>query len=303
VAVFQTHDLTKRFGTLTAVDRLNLTVQEGDRYGFLGINGAGKTTTIRMALNLLRPTGGSVSIFGRDVRADFVGIMKSVGALVERPAYYPAMSGFRNVELMGRLSGGVTRAQAMEILEQVGLAERAGSRAHTYSHGMVQRLGIAIALVARPRLVILDEPTNGLDPEGIVQIRTLLLERNRRDGTSLIVSSHLLHEVELTCNRVGIIRRGKLLVEDETQALLKKAARGVRLRADPLPQARRTLEQLDYVRGATLEPAEQVLIVNMDPELAGQLNAALVAAGVSVAELTPLRPSLESLFFALQEAA
>src|SRR5436190_16328763 len=198
VAVLQTQGLSKRFGAFQAVQDLNLEVQEGDIYGFLGLNGAGKTTTMRMILRLIRPTAGRVAIFGRDIRSDFIGIMKQVGSLVELPAYYPYLSAVKNLEILRLASGGVPVSRIAEVLDLVGLASRMHDRVGTYSQGMRQRLGIAMAFLAKPRLVFLDEPTNGLDPQGINHIRGMIKELNRKDGVTFVISSHLLHEIELT---------------------------------------------------------------------------------------------------------
>src|SRR6185295_4155627 len=174
VSVLQTEGLTKHFGQFKAVEDLNLDVQEGDLYGFLGPNGSGKTTSMRMILRLIRPTADRVEMFGEDVQADFIGIMERVGALVELPAYYPYLSAVKNLEVLRLISGNVPEARIPEILDTVGLASRMHDRVRTYSQGMRQRLGIAMALLAKPRLVFLDEPTNGLDPEGINHIRQVI---------------------------------------------------------------------------------------------------------------------------------
>lgn len=299
--VLRTDGLSKRFGKFTAVDGLSLTVNEGDLYGFLGLNGAGKSTTMRMALNLMRPSAGAVYLFEKEIRANFLSVMGRVGALVELPAYYPHLSGLANVELLGRLSGGVTRKDALDILERVGLAEKSHIRVADYSMGMGQRLGIAMALVARPALAILDEPTNGLDPHGVVQIRTLIKEWNKREGTTFFISSHLLHEIELTCNRVGIIRAGKLMVEDDVQRLLATSAVGVRLRAAPADKVEPILRSKPYVR--SVKPDGDGFIVALDAADFARLNGELVGAGLAVSEFSPHRPSLEEFFMTMQEAA
>src|SRR6266850_3249675 len=232
VAVLETESLTRRFGKILAVDELNLRVEEGDIYGFLGLNGAGKTTTIRMCLRLIRPTSGRVRVFGKDLRSSFISIMSQVGALVELPAYYPHLSARTNLEILRILTPGIERARIDEVLELVGLGARRDSAVRTYSQGMRQRLGIAMALLPRPRFVVLDEPANGLDPQGIADVRAVLRELNQRHGVTILISSHLLHEVEVTCTRVGILKAGRLVEQETIEAILAKAGTAVRIVSD-----------------------------------------------------------------------
>ena len=295
VAVLQTEGLSKHFGSFKAVQDLNLEVQEGDLYGFLGPNGSGKTTTMRMILQLIRATAGRVLVFGKDIQSDFIGIMKQVGALVELPAYYPYLSAVTNLEILRLASGGVPASRIPEILETVGLASRMRDRVGTYSQGMRQRLGIAMALLARPRLVFLDEPTNGLDPQGIQQIRGVIQELNRRDGVTFIISSHLLHEVELTCNRVGMIKQGKLLFQDRLESIIARTVDGLRIRCEPRAKAIELLRAKEGVKEAHEEEGGHVRVV-CDAARFAELNALLVGNGVTVSELTPARRTLEEFF-------
>ena len=294
-AVLETEGLTRRFGRLTAVDDLNLRVEEGDIYGFLGLNGAGKTTTIRMCLRLIWPTAGRVRIFGKDLRSSFISIMSQVGALVELPAYYPHLSARTNLEILRVLSPGVEPARIDEVLRLVGLAERANSSVKTYSQGMRQRLGIAMALLPRPRLVILDEPTNGLDPQGIADIRNILLDLNRREGVTLLISSHLLHEVEVTCTRVGILKAGRLVEQETVQAILAKAGTAVRIEADPAERALGVVRAIPFVEGAESD-GNGAVTVRVPPERRAELNAELVKAGVKVSAFVPQQMTLENYF-------
>jgi ABC-2 type transport system ATP-binding protein len=295
VAVLKTEGLTKHFGRLKAVEDVDLEVQEGDIYGFLGLNGAGKSTTIRLALRLMRPTAGRVAIFGRDTRTDFIEIMKQVGALVELPAYYPFLSAVKNLEILRLVTGGVPRFRIEEVLETVGLRSRMHDRVGTYSQGMRQRLGIAMALLTRPRLVILDEPTNGLDPHGINHIRGVIQRLNREEGVTFLISSHLLHEVEITCTRVGIIKEGRLVLQDTMAGILARTVSGLSVRCDPVPKALEVLGGQPWVRRAK-EDGQGGVLVECDPSQFAQVNAALHGAGVSVSELTPQRQTLEEFF-------
>jgi ABC-2 type transport system ATP-binding protein len=212
-AVLQTEGLTKKYRGRVAVDGLALRVERGDVYGFLGQNGAGKSTTIRMTLGLVRPTAGRVRLLGQDVTRGSRRAPARVGAIVEAPAFYENFSGADNLRMLAAMSGGVERQRLREMLSLVGLAERANDPVHAYSHGMRQRLGIAQALLPRPEFVILDEPTDGLDPQGIREVRQLILRMRDELGLTVMLSSHLLHEVEQLCNRVAIIERGRLLYE------------------------------------------------------------------------------------------
>jgi len=295
VAVLQTEGLTKQFGRIKAVQDLNLEVQEGDLYGFLGPNGSGKTTSMRMILRLIRPTAGRVLMFGLEVGANFIGIMQKVGALVELPAYYPYLSAVQNLEILRLASGGVAASRIPEILEVVGLGTRMHDRVRAYSQGMRQRLGIAMALLAKPRLVFLDEPTNGLDPEGINHIREVIQELNRKDGVTFVISSHLLHEVELTCNRIGMIKQGKLIVQDRLDAIISRTVDGLRIAGDPAAKAIALLKGRDGIRDVR-EEADGRIRVDCDASRFAELNAFLVGNGVTVSELTPARKTLEEFF-------
>jgi ABC-2 type transport system ATP-binding protein len=295
VAVLETEGLSRRFGRLVAVDDLNLRVEEGDIYGFLGLNGAGKTTTIRMCLRLIRPSAGRVRIFGQDLRASFISIMSQVGALVELPAYYPHLSARTNLEILRLMTPGIERSRIDEVLKIVGLADRSDSAVRTYSQGMRQRLGIAMAFLPRPRLVILDEPTNGLDPQGIADIRAVLLDLNRREGVTMLISSHLLHEVEVTCTRVGILKSGRLVEQETVGAILAKAGTTVRIQGDPAPRTLELVRALPYVQGAAAD-GDGAVTVRVAPERRAELNAELVKAGVRVSAFVPQQMTLENYF-------
>jgi ABC-2 type transport system ATP-binding protein len=295
VAILRTDALTRDFGRLRAVDGVSLEVGEGDLFGLLGLNGAGKTTTLRMALGLIRPTSGRVEMFGRDAGAHFIEVMTHVGALVELPAYYPHLSAARNLEIVRLLTPGTPEGRIPEVLEQVGLGARMRDAVRTYSQGMRQRLGIAMAILHEPKLVFLDEPTNGLDPAGINQVRELIRRLNKEKGITFVISSHLLHEVEITCNRVAIIKQGRLVVQDRVGALLARTGGLVRIEAEPRARAKEVLAGLGC---APSDADDGAILAKAEPSRHAELNAALVGAGVAVRAFVPRRMTLEEFFLA-----
>ncbi len=298
--------LTKRYGELPAVDGLDLQIDRGVLYGFLGPNGAGKTTTIRMLLGLIFPTGGEVEVLDQPVfghEGSGSPALHKVGALIEEPAFWSYLSGRRNLEYFTRAAGPRAEQRARlaridDVLRTVGLAEAANKRVKAYSQGMRQRLGIALALLGEPELLVLDEPTNGLDPQGMREIR-LLLQRLAGEGTTVFVSSHLLAEVEAMCDRVGVLAQGRL-VADGPPGALRKGADVVRLEVDDAVRARGVLGTL---AGVAIEPGEAVRVRLAPPATAASVNAALVAGGVAVSALVPEQASLEDVFLSLVEGA
>jgi ABC-2 type transport system ATP-binding protein len=222
-ALLETRNLTKTFGSRTIINRLNLHISAGDVYGFLGQNGQGKTTTIRMITGLIYPDSGDVYIGGYSLKNDFKRAIAQVGAIVESPSFYGYLSGYDNLVLMANLIPGTKKENTREVLEMVGLATRAKDKVKTYSLGMKQRLGIANALLGDPKLIILDEPTNGLDPQGMREIKEIIHQLASERNITFFISSHLLHEVEQICNRIGIIDGGNLLCESTIEELLQKA--------------------------------------------------------------------------------
>ena len=301
-------NLSKRYDDVAAVDGLDLTVEQGELFGFLGPNGAGKTTTIRMALGLILPTDGRVELLGEHVRPDHAPLAR-VGALVEEPAFWKYLSGRKNLEYLARAGGdraGVRRrlARVDEVLEEVGLTAAADKRVKAYSQGMRQRLGLAQALLGEPELLVLDEPTNGLDPSGMREMRLLL--RNLADrGITIFISSHLLFEVEAICDRVGVMARGRLVAEGPPETLRGGADR-VRLDVDDSAKARQVV---GTITGAQIEDdgrsggAGMLTVRLSEGATPSALNAALVAAGVAVGALVPVRESLEDVFLELVEGA
>jgi ABC-2 type transport system ATP-binding protein len=296
--VLRTTDLTKRYKNRLAVDHLNIEVRRGDVFGFLGPNGAGKSTTIRMILHLVFPMEGDVEIFGVSLKKAGHRALEKVGAVVEKPAFYGHLSALRNLEILGGLQKPVTRRQIMEQMERVGLADRAGDPVKTYSHGMNQRLGLALILLNEPQLVILDEPTTGLDPQGMKEVRELILELARERGVTVFLSSHLLYEVELIANRMAIIHQGKLRVEGSVQELLKRGASAVLIKTDRPEEALRFLKANEAYRSAAIH--SDGILLELDLERIPELNRQLVNAGFGVSALVPRR-TLENYFLNLIE--
>jgi ABC-2 type transport system ATP-binding protein len=290
--VIVTRGLVKRYGRLHAVDGIDLDVRQGDVYGFLGANGSGKTTTVRMLLGLVLPTSGEVELLGERMPRAGRHVLPRVGALIEGPAHYGHLSGRENLSLHDASGPGAPRRTRRrridEVLEQVGLAGVGRRPVKAYSLGMRQRLGLAGALLHRPELLVLDEPTNGLDPQGIHEIRELLLDLHR-GGTTVFLSSHLLAEVEQLCTRVGVLDRGRLVLQEELAVLT--APTGSTVVRTPAPERVRAVldGQVTGVEG------ERVVVRGADP---AAVNAVLVAAGVPVTGLALERPTLEQVVLA-----
>jgi ABC-2 type transport system ATP-binding protein len=295
----ETRQLGKRYGKLQAVADLDLRVPQGCIYGFLGPNGAGKSTTIRMLLGLIRPTAGEAHVLGRRALPDHPAARQEVGALVEGPAFVEYLSARRNLEMLLALSGRRDGAEVDRALALVGLTERQHGRVRTFSHGMKQRLGIAGALLGQPRLVILDEPAQGLDPQGLVEVRDLLVRLRDEHGMTIFLSSHLLHEVQLICDEVGVIRQGKLIAAGPVAELLAQKEAELQVTVDDPARAREVAAGLAYVK--QVEVVAEGLRVTLEPDRAADLNAALVAAGLRVAALTPVAADLERYYLNLVE--
>lgn len=306
----RTTGLTKRYDGVPAVDGLDLAVERGELYGFLGPNGAGKTTTIRMALGLIHATSGEVEVLGERVTTDR-GPLRRVGALVEEPAFWKYLSGRRNLEYFARAGGrgedtDRRLARVDTCLSMVGLAEAASKRVKAYSQGMRQRLGLALALLGEPELLMLDEPTNGLDPTGMREIRRLLRELTD-GGTTVFVSSHLLSEVEAMCDRVGVMAQGRILAEG-APGTLRGAADRLRVEVDDVARATEIARGLV---GATITDlarpsqggAGAITVTMQDAVTPADVNAALVRGGVRVSALVPMGDTLEDVFLHLVEGA
>lgn len=285
--------LTKRFRNLTAVDSLDLTVEKGEVFGFLGPNGAGKSTTLRMMVGLIRPTSGVVSVFGRDVWHDHVRAMSSVGALIEAPAFYKYLSGRDNLRILANSGGRYSEKDIDEALDTVGLLNRAKDKVKGYSQGMRQRLGIGLALVGKPKLVLLDEPTNGLDPEGMKEIRELIARLREDKSMAIFLSSHLLHEVEQVCTRVGVVNKGRLIVSGTVDELRSEKST-YNLLAMPVDVAARVAQESGWQ--VTKNGEDGALAVSSTDGSSADLNRRLVEAGVAVSEIVPEKTSLEDMY-------
>jgi ABC-2 type transport system ATP-binding protein len=294
--VLQTDQLTKKYRRRVVVDQLSLTVERGDVFGFLGQNGAGKSTTIRMALGLVRPTSGRVQVLGHDMSRRSRTALKRVGAMIEAPAFYENFSGRQNLQMFAAMSGGAPARAVEDVLELVGLRERASDPVRAYSHGMRQRLGIAQALLPNPELIILDEPTDGLDPQGLSEVRHLIRRLRNERGLSVILSSHLLHEVEQICNRVAIIDSGRLLYQGAVQELIAEGQR-IKLTTDRITEAFEMLAK-DPRLTVTLN-GDQSLHLKVAGEIVPDINALLVQNGFRVKEIASQHESLEEVFLRL----
>ncbi len=297
--LIETEGLTRRFGRLAAVDGLNLRVPQGSIYGFLGPNGAGKTTTIRLLLGLIRPTAGRVQLFGTSLQKNAATVLAQIGSLVETPAIYPHLTGRENLEVIRRLRDG-TLTQVSYALHLVGLEEAADRRAGNYSLGMIQRLGLAIALMAQPPLLILDEPTNGLDPAGIHEVRELIRRLPGEYGVTVFVSSHLLGEVEQIATHIGIIQAGRLIFQGTPDGLRGRYQDHVTLKVDRPEAAQQALRQagwqVAYNGNHTLR-----VVANGEAD-AALLASQLIGGGHNVYHVALEQPSLEDIFLQLTAA-
>ncbi|UVI29972.1 ABC transporter ATP-binding protein [Paenibacillus spongiae] len=293
--IMQTEGLTKKLGGKAVVNNLNLKIKKGDIYGFLGPNGAGKTTTIRMLLGLAKPTRGQIRIFGKDMRKERMAVLRKVGSLVEYPSYYGHLSAIENLEAVRRLLG-VPKSRIDEVLEVVRLTKDAKRAVKGYSLGMKQRLGIATALLGQPELLVLDEPTNGLDPAGILEIRELIKSLPREQGVTILISSHLLSEIEQMATRVGIITKGAMIFQDSIDTLRDRARSKIRIGvSDPEAAWKQLLAggyQADWDR--------QKLTVDRAPdETVAAMVASLVKHDFSVYRVEEEGASLEDIFLDL----
>jgi ABC-2 type transport system ATP-binding protein len=291
--------LVKRYGHITAVDDVDLTVDAGDVYGYLGPNGAGKTTSLRMLLGLIRPDAGSARLFGRDPLEEGARALDGVAGFVEAPRFYPYMSGRRNLEMAAALDGDGAERRIDEALDTVDLADRAGDKVGGYSHGMRQRLGIAGALLRNPRLLLLDEPTTGLDPAGMRDMR-LLIKRLAGQGITVLLSSHLMGEVEELCDRVAIVGSGRVLYEGSLPELIATTAGRYELRTtDDVYAAELASRHCDV---QDVERGERGVTFAADEGTVAQLSIALGLAGVGIQSLQARTATLEELFFRMTES-
>lgn len=294
--VLRTHNLSKKFKERWAVRGVNLEVLRGDVFGFLGQNGAGKSTTIRMLLSLIRPTTGLVELFGHSLERDRERALAAVAGIVEKPDFYLYLTAERNLEIVGALNGGVSRKRIHEVLETVGLASRGRDKVKTFSHGMKQRLGIAQALLTDPQLIILDEPTSGLDPQGMREVRDLILTLSRGRRKTIFLSSHLLYEIEMVATRMAIINKGELVVQGEVAKLLDEGETYVLLSGEPKRKIVSVLRSKSFRRRFVERNGS--FQITMPVADIPRLNKELVRKGVAVKSLIPRR-SLEDYFLSI----
>jgi ABC-type multidrug transport system ATPase subunit len=295
--MIRTEGLTKRYGKITVVHDLNLDVRQGDRYGFLGPNGSGKSTTVRMLLGLVFPSSGRIELIGHRVPRHARPALERVGAIIESPAFWPSLSGRRNLMLRDAAGPGGSKrtrvARIAEALERVGMENVDERPVKAYSLGMKQRLGLAGALLRKPDLLVLDEPTNGLDPQGVLEVRKLLIELNEA-GTTVFLSSHQLTEIEALCTRVGVISGGRMMVQDELSAL-RRPTGNVEVRTPDLARA------TEILGGSVVRAGGNLVVVRSSSP--AYVNSELVKAGVRVTELHVERRSLEDVFLASTKAS
>jgi len=297
--IIKVEKLTKKFKNFTAVDDLHLNVHRGDIFGFLGPNGAGKSTTIRMLLTLVKPTAGDIQIFGENISSSRDNILRRIGAIVEKPDFYMYLSAYKNLEILGKLSGADTsKKKIMEQLGVVGLDKRANSKVKTFSHGMKQRLGLAQALLHDPELIILDEPTTGLDPQGMKEVRELIRELKDK-GKTIFLSSHILREVELIANRMIIINKGKTLVEGTVDELLKSDTLDVTFEFADSIKASQIINESRFAGMVSSSEKNEITLKLLKDEIA-EANKYFVAKDIDVLAISP-RKSLEEYFLKITE--
>jgi len=300
--VIEISGLSKRFKEVLAVNELSFQVHKGDVFGFLGPNGAGKSTTIRMILSLISPTSGTIKVFGKSLTENRKEILSNVGAIVEKPDFYLYLPAIKNLEILAKISGKeVSQNRIFELLELVGLKDRAKSKVKTYSHGMKQRLGIAQALLHNPELIVLDEPTTGLDPHGMKEIRDLIIRLSKEEKKTIFLSSHILSEIELVANRMIIINKGSKIVEGEVSKLLNTNSVKVTVEVDNSEQAVKVLENTIWYKSIE-SITENKLSVNLEQKDIPALNKYLIEKGVMVNALIPVR-SLEDYFLNITSGA
>lgn len=300
--VIEINSLTKDFKELRAVNGLNLNVYKGDVFGFLGPNGAGKSTTIRMLLSLIKPSEGSIKIFDKPLEKNRIEILRKIGAIVEKPDFYGYLSAYKNLEILGKISlPDISKKRIMEILELVGLEKRFKSKVKTFSHGMKQRLGLAQALLHDPDLIILDEPTTGLDPQGMKEIRELIIYLSKEKGKTIFLSTHILSEIELVANRMIIINKGTTKVEGFVKDLLDSSKSKVSFEVDNEELAKKIISS--SVWGDKLDrQVENRFILLLESNEISEVVKYLVESKVKVSAVIPTR-SLEDYFLKITEEA
>lgn len=289
--------LNKSFKDKLIIDKLNLEVKKGDIFGFLGPNGSGKTTTIRMLLNLIYPDDGTIKINGYNIKKDFDKVVDNIGAIVENPKFYPYLSARKNLKLMANLISNLSNDRVNEVLKTVGLYNRADDKVNTYSLGMKQRLGIANALLNKPELVILDEPTNGLDPKGMKEIRDLITRLAKENNITFFISTHLLNEVEQICNRAVIIKNGKVISQGNVKDLINIDHEILEIHTEDGKKAYTYINDLSYVKNVKV--TKQGIRVQIEKNKSDKLNKLLINKGIDIKYSIPIKQSLEEYFLKL----
>jgi len=300
--IIEVKGLTKKYKNLVAVDNLDLNVYCGDVFGFLGPNGAGKSTTIRMLLTLIKPTSGYIKIFGKSLQNSRIEILKKIGAIVEKPDFYLYLTAYKNLEVLGKISGGDTsKNNIMRMLELVGLEKRYNSKVKTFSHGMKQRLGIAQALLHDPELIILDEPTTGLDPQGMKEIRDLILYLSKEKNKTVFLSSHILHEVEIIADRMIIINNGATQVEGTVDELLNPDKLRVTFEVNDITKAFDIVKLTQWNANFVMKEKNR-LVFELPKNESAELNKYFIENGLEVSAVIPTR-SLENYFLKITETS
>ncbi len=300
--ILSVQHLKKTFGNFTAVKDVSFTVNKGDIFGFLGPNGAGKSTTMRCMLSLIKPDAGQIQIFGKDLFKERVSIMSGIGSIVEKPDFYKYLSALQNLKIFARISGAdVSEKQLYEQLEFVGLAGREKDKVAGFSHGMKQRLGIAQTLLHQPELIVLDEPTTGLDPQGIIEVRELILRLKNEQQKTVILSSHQLAEIELVANRMVIINRGEGVVEGDVAQLMNQQETALHLELSENASGAAALITANFPEVKLKISSPKTLEVNIEKYYIPSLNAKLVAEGFEIMALEPKR-KLEDFFIQMTQS-
>lgn len=295
--ILEVEGISKRVGKRILVENLSFRISAGEVFGFLGPNGAGKTTTIRMLVGLIRPTNGRIRIGGYDLQTHFTEAIRQVGSLVENPEAYSFLTGWENLKQSARILGNVEDSWIHEVVSWVGLTERIHDRVKTYSLGMKQRLGIAQTLLGKPRLLILDEPTNGLDPAGIRELRGFIRRLVDEMEMAVLISSHLLSEVEMMCDRVGIMQRGRFIREATIEELMKETRDRFLFRFTPMEKGEELLKKIPFVK--EIKGDGERIICHMPADRVPQVISALVQADIHIREVSPIHVTLEDLFLSL----
>ena len=299
--IIDVQHLAKSFGSFEAVKDVSFSVQRGDVFGFLGPNGAGKSTTIRCMMSLITPDKGSIELFGKSLQTHRNEILRNIGSIIEKPDFYKYLSAEKNLEIFARISGAdVSKKEIHEMLEFVGLSTRGKHKVGGFSHGMKQRLGIAQTLLHKPELIILDEPTTGLDPQGIIEVRNLILRLKNEQNKTILLSSHQLSEIELIANRMVIINQGKSIVEGNVQDLLQAEEIVVKVTVDDSEKAKRCIAQLEFAQNLEVINSIEIEVLMKKNEIAA-FNKFLVQHDVAVFSLEPKR-KLEDYFIKIIQA-